>query len=394
MDNKTDDVEVICAGLSCLDMLLYNCETPTNPETICRFTSTTNIPGGSVPNTARSLSQLQISVGGITLVGKDIFGDQIIEGLDKDGVDTSYVIRDENVATSLAVVPVFQSGGRGCFVNLGANEVLSVDRILARLPRVAKMQTLPIPSLRVFHFGYPHLLPKVQGDAFKEMLIELRRFHSNVIISVDVNGANVSEREGDILTSALPLIGIMHGNFDEACKITATDPKAAHEGFDKSAKSLPMWFTERGVGIACITCGERGVYASTHASSEALLETHNLPWQIEASSCTQRPAYRLSGTLDSTGAGDAFSAGCIAALIKEENCTLERLLDAGLASSLQRIDSARASNPLAYPVLMHELNLAKRLHHQPQTYAQPEPTKRKRDDAHLPPSDTSKRIKS
>ena len=63
-----------------------------------------------------------------------------------------------------------------------------------------------------------------------------------------------------------------------------------------------------------------------------------------------RRAFAVEGTVDSVGAGDAFLAGAVAALLRaaddaEAAATLEGLLDAALASACFRVDTARGDAP-------------------------------------------------
>lgn len=74
------------------------------------------------------------------------------------GVDCSWVIRDPSVQTALAVLPIFASGERGCFVNLAANDHLLGDELAAALREVSAMDG---PPLAAFHYGYPHFTKQV-----------------------------------------------------------------------------------------------------------------------------------------------------------------------------------------------------------------------------------------
>lgn len=348
--------KVICAGLSCLDMILTGSEYPLEPDSICRFTGTSIISGGSAPNTSCALARLGVPVAAVTLLGNDVYGDQLVTHLKDSGVDTSRVLRREDVATSLAVVPVYDKGGRGCFVNLGANSRVTANDLFTSSV-TGKIKDVPT-NLRVFHFGYPHLLPRIQGNNLKQLLAMIRKALPTTIISVDVNGADVSEEKRNVLSSALPLIGMLHANLSEASRITNREGRRSKD-VDGAVHSIASWFTDRGVGIMCITCSQFGAHAKT--SEDVILKHHQLPQGIKGGYFAGRGAYELSGELNSTGAGDSFVGGCIAALVEEEYCTIETLLDAGLAASLQRIDASRASKPLKYRPLMRSMDGVKRL---------------------------------
>ena len=159
--------------------------------------------------------------------------------------------------TSIAVLPIFQDGRRGCFVDLGANNRLTPDNVLAGLSSAADKARggeLPAPrrALAALHFGYPHLLPRCGGRGLRRLLREVhdggaggvRRDSSSrraeerirgrgvegfesvkssrrLLVSVDVNGVtsgNAKEKEGGgpLPREALRYIDILHMNEDEA----------------------------------------------------------------------------------------------------------------------------------------------------------------------------------
>lgn len=75
------------------------------------------------------------------------------------GVDCSRVIRDPSAQTALAVLPIFKSGERGCFVNLAANDDLLADEVATALREVSEMDGPPVAA---FHYGYPHFTKQVR----------------------------------------------------------------------------------------------------------------------------------------------------------------------------------------------------------------------------------------
>lgn len=79
------------------------------------------------------------------------------------GVDCTRVIRDPSVQTALAVLPIFSSGERGCFVNLAANDHLSGHEVASALREVSAMDG---PPLAAFHYGYPHFTKQVCARAW------------------------------------------------------------------------------------------------------------------------------------------------------------------------------------------------------------------------------------
>ena len=76
-------------------------------------------------NTASALRTLDAPVAVLTQAGQDVHGAELLRQFAAAGVDTAMVMQDEGVSTSLAVLPVFEAGGRGCWVDLSANDLLS-----------------------------------------------------------------------------------------------------------------------------------------------------------------------------------------------------------------------------------------------------------------------------
>lgn len=76
------------------------------------------------------------------------------------GVDCSHVIRDSSVQTALAVLPIFSSGARGCFVNLAANDHLKSGEVLEAVNKIAQTEA-GRPPVAAVHYGYPHFTKQV-----------------------------------------------------------------------------------------------------------------------------------------------------------------------------------------------------------------------------------------
>lgn len=75
------------------------------------------------------------------------------------GVDCAHVIREAGVQTALAVLPIFSSGARGCFVNLAANDDLRREEVIAGLQDVTNVEGGLFAAV---HYGYPHFTKQVR----------------------------------------------------------------------------------------------------------------------------------------------------------------------------------------------------------------------------------------
>ncbi len=87
--------------------------------------------------------------------------------MQKTGVDCRHVIRNGDVQTATAVLPIYGNGERDCFACLGANLEFSLTDAEGVLNSIEQESGGPLAAL---HFGYPHLLPKLQGDDLGTLL--------------------------------------------------------------------------------------------------------------------------------------------------------------------------------------------------------------------------------
>lgn len=324
-------------------MELHACNVPQTLESITQFSNATFAAGGSAPQTARALAALSVRTSALTVIGKDPHGDTLRDMLRSSGVDVSSIIVDSSTCTSLAVLPLFADGTRGCFVTLGANLSATVDGLLPR----SVLESCFTTELQVFHFGYPHLMPKLQGHNLRQLFDRVRQAAPNVLLTMDLNGADEKEApERPVLLPALELVAAIHANLEEACTITGL--ASASESSLLSANEIrPVveWFTEHGAGIACITCGRDGVFAAT--GDDECIKRQHLSSHLERRTFIYRAAFAVSDGIivNASGAGDAFTAGVIAELANTKGkLGVGRVADAGLTGALHRIEASLAGS--------------------------------------------------
>lgn len=102
-------------------------------------------PGGAPCNVLAMLAKLKRKTAFIGKVGRDIFGNRLKEILAETGIETSNLIMDEEVRTTLAFVETFPDGDRdfSFYRNPGADMMLREEEVHEDLLRDTK----------VFHFG-------------------------------------------------------------------------------------------------------------------------------------------------------------------------------------------------------------------------------------------------
>ena len=86
-------------------------------------------PGGKGANQAVAASRMGGEVTMLGRVGNDNFGDSLIQGLVEDKIKTTYVIKDSNARTGIAMIAVAPDGQNLIVVASGANAETSIDDI-------------------------------------------------------------------------------------------------------------------------------------------------------------------------------------------------------------------------------------------------------------------------
>lgn len=102
-------------------------------------------PGGAPCNVLAMLNNLGRKTAFIGKVGKDIFGNRLKEVLDEVGINTSNLVMDDDVRTTLAFVETLPGGDRdfSFYRNPGADMMLKEEDLHEDLLKNAK----------IFHFG-------------------------------------------------------------------------------------------------------------------------------------------------------------------------------------------------------------------------------------------------
>ena len=222
--------------------------------------------GGNAGSTSYTLGKLGVPTFIVTLAGRDAQADAVIARLESAGVDTSRVMRID-APTSVAISLVNRAGERALLYQLGA--------------AAQNFPSFPISGAAHFHLAAVYRMPHLRTAA-PGLLRRAREL--GMTTSVDTQW----DTEGEwmkVLEPSLPSTDLLFVNEDEARMLSGhADPESA-------ARTL----REAGAKTVCVKLGPRGcaVFAED-------LAFHS-------------PGFRVDG-VDSTGAGDCFSAGYIAGL--------------------------------------------------------------------------------
>lgn len=244
-------------------------------------------PGGGIVNSAASLAGLGESVALMAAVGQDVWAEMVLKPLQELGVDVSRVVHVPDAGTGLIFIPI-ADGERTMFSYRGANRFLQPDWVTP--------QTLQgISLLQLSGYAY---MEQPQRDAAKKVVRLARQ--AGIPVSIDIALEPVLRQREELL-GLLPELAVCILGQEEAVALGSGNTPDACVDFLLAA----------GVEWVGLKLGRKG----------ALLAT--------AHERKRFPIFEVQ-TVDTTGAGDSFSAGLIYAYHHQLN--LETA--AALASAL------------------------------------------------------------
>jgi sugar/nucleoside kinase (ribokinase family) len=220
-------------------------------------------PAGAAGGTAITMAKLGARTVTVGALGSDDIGDLLVTMLGKLGVETDHLARKEGVQTSATVLPIRPNGDRPALHVIGANAGFTRDDVPWDL----------IEQADTLHLGGPEFMHELAPE-----ILAFCRQHG-VRTSADVLADGWPELL-DMIAPALEQVDWFLPNEDQAMKLTGTDEVEA------AGRAL----LGRGIGGCAITCGARGSVVVTSDTAERV------------------PAFRTE-VVDTTGCGDAFSAG-------------------------------------------------------------------------------------
>ncbi|WP_343911068.1 sugar kinase [Nocardioides aquiterrae] len=226
-------------------------------------------PAGTAGGTAVVLRRLGAEVLSFGAVGVDPVADTLLALLEREGVDVSGLVRKADHQTSASVIPVRPNGDRPAWHCIGANGAFTLDD----LDRAA------LDGITHLHLGGPEFLG---GEAAGELLAHARSL--GAVTSVDI----LAPGDPDLLAwvaAALPHTDYLLPNDEQVLGFTGASSLA------DGARAL----VDAGAGCVAVTQGSKGALVVT------------------ADDVVGVPAYPVEA-VDTTGCGDAFSAGFLRGL--------------------------------------------------------------------------------
>ena len=286
-------------GAALIDLISYVPRLPAVGETLHGHEFRTGF-GGKGANQAAMAAKLGARVSIVTRVGRDTFGDSMLENFRALGVDTSHVGVDESVSSGVAPIAVDPNGENAIVIVTGANARMTAADIERAREAIAAADVL------VCQLEIPH-------DATLAAL-RIARDESTVAI------LNPAPAAIDLPHDVYELADVLCPNESEAALILG---RQVGRGEEVAAIRDLRSFGARAV---VLTLGERGCAIST--DGEELLV----------------PAEPVAA-VDTTGAGDAFVGTLAVGLALGERLSAAAIRANHVAAMSVRLPGTQASFP-------------------------------------------------
>ncbi len=264
-------------------------------------------PGGAPCNVLAMLAKLERKTAFIGKVGQDIFGNRLKEILAETGIDTSNLVMDKDVRTTLAFVETFPDGDRdfSFYRNPGADMMLREDEVREDILRDTK----------IFHFGTLSMTHEEVRRATKKAVETAKA--AGAVLSFD---PNLREPLWNSLEEAKEqtAYGLSKCDF---LKISDNEIRwfTGEEDFDAGIRKLRGQYDIPLIVLSMGKDGSRAYYKDLRVEVAPFLQEN---------------------TIETTGAGDTFGACCLHYVLQcgldgfDEDSLREMLVFANAAASI------------------------------------------------------------
>jgi len=296
MENR----KIVVVGSSNMDMVVKTDHIPVPGETVLSGSFFMN-PGGKGANQAVAVARLGGDVLFISKMGNDVFGKQFSQLFSDEGIDTRYILSDEDLPSGVALITVDKAGENSIVVASGANANLQSGDMEAALAQIAGagilLVQLEIPMTTV---NYVVKVASAKG------------------VRVILNPAPANSLSAEVLGC----IYILTPNKTEAAMISGVEVTDL-----ESAKKAAQVICSMGAKNVVVTMGAMG----------AVICKNGLCSTVKA---------RLVETVDTTAAGDVFN-GALAVAVSEGK-ELEEAVDFACEAAAISVTRLGAQSSIPY----------------------------------------------
>ncbi len=244
------------------------------------------VPAGAPLNLAAAAAALGLNAAFVSKVGDDPFGESIKQTFSRLGVDMSHVVSDKAARTGLAFVSVMPDGSRDFLFYFDPAHDLAL--------RTDELEAEWLSSTRVFHYGSISLIAEPSRSATLDAARLARG--GGAICSYDPNLRPRLWPSDDVMREGA-LLGFTSADI---VKISAEEVAFMYpEAPDEAAAINALLQDYERPRLVVVTDGPLGCRGYTRGGDFA-----------------QAPGFQVK-LVDATGAGDSFTAGLLAFLLRQ-----------------------------------------------------------------------------
>lgn len=233
--------------------------------------------GGSPLNTAVACARLGQPTGFLTQLSTDLFGERLMHFLERNGVDTRFILRSDAPST-LAFVERAPQTNRYAFYTRGSADATWTPEPLPRLPA----------DCRFLHFGSIALLQEPAATRITE-LMAANAGHRVIVFDPNVRPSLIPDM------AAYRARAMNWFAMADLAKLSDEDAELLAPGRPADA-----------LAADCLQAGARAVIVTRGAGGAVLWRTGHAPLAVAA------PRVKV---VDTIGAGDTFTAGLSVSLL-------------------------------------------------------------------------------
>ncbi len=271
--------KVACVGILVADVMASPVGSYPGKGMLQQINSITVHNGGNAMTASINLSKMGVDAKLVGKVGADIFGVYLRDCLVKSGVDTRGLKDDESVQSSASVVLLDESGERSFLHCVGTNAVFAESDIDYSIIEECDL---------VFLTG-TFLMDTFDGEQTAKFLKKCKEMGKTTFLDVcwDAKG-----NWAKLLDCAMPYIDFLMPSIDEAVQLA---------GGKEDPDEIADVFMSKGAKNVIIKLGKKGSYLRM-----ADEKTGNI-----------YPIVGRGKPVDTTGAGDSFCSGFLAAYARD-----------------------------------------------------------------------------
>ncbi len=319
----SEQFDVIVSGHLCLDMIPEMDNVPLDalatPGHLFETGPLIFATGGAVSNTGQALHHLGVKAGLMSTIGDDMLGQTILSLIRARGAQlTDLITVRPGHTSSYTIVLAPQKADRTFLHHAGPNNTFGLNDI----------DFTKLEKTRIFHLGYPPLLPRLVAQEGRELQEVCRRARAaGAITTLDTTLPDPESATGradwkTILASTLPYVDIFIPSIEEIIFMLRRADFEAWRGnvlrhlTRHYLSALADELLSFGVAVTGFKLSEMGFYLKTSPAERIASLTRHLPLDAQVWGGVElwQPAFKVD-VVGTIGAGDSAYAGFLKALL-------------------------------------------------------------------------------